>query len=339
MLDRLPIDSDEWSAFVCADGRATPFHHPEWARMIADCYGLRCFVFVLRKAPGESIVGGVPVIETYRPFSGRRWSSLPFTDVCRPLVERDDEPHLLASLDRERISAGIRSFELDGPLGGFAPSDAGSSVAHVLSLDPDPAVVESRYRSSVRRNIRTARHGNLELRRGDRESDVTDDFYRLQVLTRQRLGLPPQPRRYFSLLWRRILEPGLGSLLFVEVAGTPVAGAVFLRWNGTVVYKYGASDADAWHLRPNNLIFSEAIADACRGGDRVFHFGRTDVGDEGLRRFKLGWGAEEQPLERVVLGAVGFRSSMLPMRMRTVLRHSPAFVGRTVGEALYRYAA
>ena len=25
-------------------------------------------------------------------------------------------------------------------------------------------------------------------------------------------------------------------------------------WNGTVVYKYGASDADAWKLRPNNAV-------------------------------------------------------------------------------------
>jgi hypothetical protein len=37
------------------------------------------------------------------------------------------------------------------------------------------------------------------------------------------------------------------------------------------------------HVRPNNLIFSEAIADACSGSRSTFHFGRTDVADEGSR--------------------------------------------------------
>ncbi len=263
-LDRLPIDSDQWRAFVQAQGRATPFHHPAWAMMIAECYRFPAFALVLREQPGGTIIAGTPVLEVQRPFGGRRWSSLPFTDVCRPLVESSDETRFLAALDRARIEAGVRAFELDGPLGGFAAVEAGRRVAHVLALDTDPAVVESRYRSSVRRNVRTARESGLVVRVGRDEPDLTEVFYRLQVLTRRRLGLPPQPRRYFSLLWRRIVETGLGSLVLVDANGSAVAGAVFLQWNGTVIYKYGASDPDAWHLRPNNLLFAEAIADACR---------------------------------------------------------------------------
>ena len=75
MLDRLPINTDEWFAIVRGDGRATPFHHPEWARLIADCYGFQVFVLALRDDATGSIVAGVPVIETHRPFGGRRWSS------------------------------------------------------------------------------------------------------------------------------------------------------------------------------------------------------------------------------------------------------------------------
>jgi hypothetical protein len=46
-----------------------------------------------------------------------------------------------------------------------------------------------------------------------------------------------QPRRFFRPLWSRILEPGLGRVLFVDVGSDTVAGAVFLTWNRSVVYK------------------------------------------------------------------------------------------------------
>jgi hypothetical protein len=36
---------------------------------------------------------------------------------------------------------------------------------------------------------------------------------------------PPQPRRFFQLLWERMLEPELGSALLAYLDRTPVAGA------------------------------------------------------------------------------------------------------------------
>jgi hypothetical protein len=39
------------------------------------------------------------------------------------------------------------------------------------------------------------------------EDDLTSTFYELHTATRRRLGVTVQPRRYYSLVWRRILEP------------------------------------------------------------------------------------------------------------------------------------
>ncbi len=43
----------------------------------------------------------------------------------------------------------------------------------------------------------------------------------------------------------------------------------------------------------------EAIKWHARQGCESLHLGRTSLHNDGLRRFKLGWGAEEQPIEYV----------------------------------------
>jgi CelD/BcsL family acetyltransferase involved in cellulose biosynthesis len=343
MIDRLPLDSPAWGAFVERMPDALPFHHPAWAATIARAYGFDGFALALRGSSTDErdYVAGVPVIELRSPLTRRRrWSSLPFTDTCPALTEPCDAVRFAMAVDERRIGEGVVEVEISGPLPGVPGVTSVRRVQHVLSLDPDPDVVARRYRPSVRRNIRNARASELRLRRATTEADMTDVFYRLQVMTRRRLGLPPQPRRFFQSIWRGIVAPGLGHLTIVEASRMPDAAAVFRRWNGTTFYKYGASDPRAWHLRPNNLLFAEEIESACSAGCTTFHFGRTDVDDEGLRRFKLSWGTEEKPLCSTWFGS-GPREerSGPPELLRAVVRRSPPFVARKVGEALYRYVA
>jgi CelD/BcsL family acetyltransferase involved in cellulose biosynthesis len=109
-----------------------------------------------------------------------------------------------------------------------------------------------------------------------------------------------------------------------------------------LTYKYGASDARFWGMRPNHALFWLAIQAACADGYEFFDFGRTDLEDEGLRQFKSGWGGVEEPLEYTTLG----KPAGGPSRMagatgaaRALLRHSPPWVCRAAGGLLYRYAA
>jgi CelD/BcsL family acetyltransferase involved in cellulose biosynthesis len=151
-----------------------------------------------------------------------------------------------------------------------------------------------------------------------------------------------QSRRYFSLIWQRLVERGLGFLLIARAAGQPVAAAVFLTLNGTIVMKYSASDAAAWKMRPNNAVFWEAITWACENGYSTWDFGRTDAVDEGLRAFKRRWGAEEVPLTYGILGRARRSGSAAARAERLagpLIRHAPPIVCRELGRAFYRYAA
>ena len=119
-----------------------------------------------------------------------------------------------------------------------------------------------------------------------------------------------------------------------------MAAAVFLSFNGTLIYKYGASDPAALGKRPNNLLFLEAIRWGCANGMESLDLGRTDIGHESLREFKLSWGAEERTLEYHELAEGEPSSNGLGMarRVAPLIRHSPPMVSRLIGEALYRYA-
>lgn len=341
MLDRLPLESSAWSSLVTSMPGALPFHHPAWAGAIARCYGFRAFGLALKDARGDGYVAALPVIELRHPVTRRRrWSSLPFTDLCPALVSPADASRLATELEALRRDKGVVEIEISGPLAGMPTVPSVLRVQHVLALEPDPDAVARRFRPAVRRNIQAARARGLHVRRAESEADMVGTFYRLQLMTRRRLGLPPQPRRFFRNVWRDVLSQGLGHLTLVEVDGEPVAAGVFLDWNGFTIYKYGASDPRAWSLRPNNLLFAEEIAAACHAGSTTFHFGRTDLADDGLRRFKRGWGAEERPLEYTYFGeGVHTEQPGPPEALRNLIRWAPGFVGRTIGELLYRYVA
>ncbi|MGH2824477.1 MAG: GNAT family N-acetyltransferase, partial [Thermoleophilaceae bacterium] len=172
-----------------------------------------------------------------------------------------------------------------------------------------------------------------------RDRAALADFYRLHVATRGRLGVPTQPRR-FVLGLERLFGEGLGFVLLVRREGRPIAAAVFLAHRDVLTYKYGASDARFLGIRPNNLLFMEAIRWGCEHGFRSLDFGRTHWGQEGLRRFKLAWGAEERELRYRLLGGPG--PAGLSQRgerlLGAVIRRGPPVVGRAIGEVLYRHA-
>jgi CelD/BcsL family acetyltransferase involved in cellulose biosynthesis len=335
---QLAVDEERWLAFVRTRSEATAFHHPAWALLLAECYSMPGLVLALADDRG-GLRAGVPVLRAPRlARRARRWVSLPFTDALPPLVESADAGLLATALEAWRQASDVERIELRAALPGAR--QAVTAVTHLLPLDDDLDRVERGYAPAVRRNIRAAGREGLVVRTIDSEHALADEYYRLHIDTRRRLGVPPQPRRFFQLLWRRMLDGGLGFALLVYKGSTPIAGAVFLSWNGTVTYKYGASDRSTWHLRPNNPLFAEAIRRACEEGNTQFDFGRSDLSADGLRRFKRGWGAVESPLTYCAFGGgMPGEGEWHSKLVGEVLRRSPLWAGRAVGELLYRYAA
>jgi CelD/BcsL family acetyltransferase involved in cellulose biosynthesis len=335
----LDADDPRWLELVASDPAALVFHHPAWMRLIREAYGFRPFVLGAEDGSG-GLTGGVPVAEIKSRIGGRRWVALPFTDHCPPLGF--DGMPLAEMLTEARVRAGLRQIELHAWLEGPGAFPAAEAVHHVLELQEDAdAIRRTFHKSHVQRSIKKADKAGVVVRRATAVEDVTAIFYRLHTGTRRRLGVPVQPSRFFTHLWEQVLEPGLGFVLIAEAEGKPVAGAVFLAYGETVIYKYGASEADAWNVRPNHAIFWDAIRSSCEAGYRRFDFGRSDLGHSSLRQFKSAWGSEELPLRYSTLAdqAPEPGSGRAAKALVPIVQRSPRWVCRALGELLYKHAA
>ena len=292
-VSAVPVDDKCWAEFALAHPKASPFHLPAWATLIADCYGFETFVLVTRDTDGE-ILAGVPTVAVRSPFGRLRWISLPFSDFC-PLLVRPDIP-----------------------------------------VDEVVEVIKQQLISSRNRAIRKGVH----VARGASAEDVAT-FYQLHTLTRRRHGIPVQPRRFFDLIWERLLARGHGFVATATLEGDVVASGLYLSHNGTLVAKFCGSDPSRPDSGAGYLIEWEVMAAACSEGYHTLDLGRTDLEADGLRLYKSGWGTVERPL-------VYSHMSQTPPRdqrprvgdlSRRIIRMSPPWVCQSLGEVLYRWTA
>jgi CelD/BcsL family acetyltransferase involved in cellulose biosynthesis len=334
-----PLEDPRWLRLAERAPQASVFHHPLWLGLLGRHYRYPLAVVAVLDAAREA-VAGLPVALVASRLTGRRLVALPFSDTCPPLFAGDapaDAPARLAAavddLRRARdLPIEVRAAfpELAAPITRFHQ--------HRVDLTPGLEEVERRYASQVRRNVRKARREGVDVRRRV-DAGALEDFYALHLRTRRRLGVPTQPKA-FVLGLGALLDAGHGFVSIAALGGRPVAAAVFLHAGGTLTYKYGASDPEFQQARPNNLVFSDAIAWGCAQGLRELDLGRTDLGHEGLRSFKRSWGADEQPLCHTYAGGPppDPGPSLAERVLAPVIRRGPALTGRVIGEVLYRHA-
>ena len=65
---------------------------------------------------------------------------------------------------------------------------------------------------------------------GSSDSEALDAFYRLHLLTRRRLGVPIQPRKFFRGVQRWLIANGLAFVGLVKKQDAIIAAGVFLTY-------------------------------------------------------------------------------------------------------------
>lgn len=335
------IDStdERWGGFAQAKLEVNIFHHPAWINLLAECYGYHPFIVAVCDAAGE-IKAGLPMMEVNSLLTGRRWVSLPFTDHCIPLHDNVESlAQLMKGLVYLSKNNQIPKVELRWEYPAHPAIHAYSDyVLHTAELASDAESVFCRIHSMHRRNIKTAEKRGVYIQRGTSQKDL-DAFYHLHLHTRRRQGTPVQPKKFFDLLRTDLLEQGLGFILLAYKDTECLAASIFLYWQQTLTYKYGASSSDSLDLRPNNLLFWTAMRWGCENGYAVFDLGRTDPANTGLRAFKTKWAAAEIPLTYSVVGveAPQSQNARLMHIVQMLIQKSPVWVCRALGEALYRH--
>ena len=334
-----PILEPDWDRLVLSHSGFNFFHRTAWAKVLCRTYGHKptYLYFTQRNQP----LALLPVMEVASPVIGCRGISLPFSDFCDPLVFGELRHELfvakLLTLGRER---NWRYFEVRGGRESLPASAVSAEryFGHKLDLSVGVDKLFANLQSSARRAIRKAEKHGLTVEISSARKALLD-FYRLHVRTRRRHGLPPQPLPFFLNVDEEIMGAGLGFVVLVKIRTTPIAAAVFFYSGEAALFKFGASDERSHEFRGNNLVMWEGIKHLCEIGLKTLHFGRTAMDNEGLRRFKLSWGAEEEVIEyfRFALNAQTWLSNSRSASEfhHQLFRRLPLAANRIAGALIY----
>ena len=303
--------------------------------MLCDTYG-HVPLYQIGESDGR-IVGGACLVETRSWLRGKRGFGLPFTDES-PVLEAGDAGFRLfwekaLALAEER---DWRSVEFRGTPEG-AVSRSVEFLTHTLRLGKSGEMFQ-KLAGPVRTAVRKAEKAGITVRIEETPKAV-EEYYALHCLTRQKHGAPPQPFRFFANIYEHVIKRGWGFVALAKHESRAVAGAVFFHFQGRAVYKFGASDTRLASLRPNNLVMWRGIEHLAQSGCAELNFGRTSVSNEGLRRFKLGWGAEEKRIGYCQFDCVKKKFATVIDRSAgihtAVFRRLPLFLLKRAGAALY----
>ncbi|HEY5705684.1 MAG TPA: GNAT family N-acetyltransferase [Terrimicrobiaceae bacterium] len=290
-----PTADADWDRLVASHPDFTFFHSAAWTRVLRKTYGHKSVSLNLSQLGETKAL--VPLLEVASPLTGRRGIGLPFTDFCDPLFFGEYDPRIVESLRALARQRGWKYFEIRGDkTSALSARPSLAFYGHALDLRSGTKALFEGFSSSVRRAIRKAESHGLDVQLSESE-EAMREFYRLHVQTRRRHGLPPQPMAFFRNIHSEIIKRGSGFVVLAHRGPTPVAAAVFFQMGRKAIYKFGASDEKHQELRGNNLVMWHAIRSLAERGFESLHFGRTSRENEGLRRFKLAWGAVEEPIE------------------------------------------
>jgi hypothetical protein len=281
-----------WPELLKRHPSASVFHTAGWLEALRRTYGYAPVAFTT-SPPGAELGNAVVLCRVSSWLTGRRLISLPFCDHCEPLVSGAEElEEICGALKRDAEAENWKYIELrprvarPGPETGFQKGR--EFYLHGLDLQAsEEALFRSFHKDCVQRKVRRAEREALTCEEG-RSEPLLSKFYQLQLLTRRRHQLPPQP-----LEWFRNLCDCLGESLTIRVAsknGQPVAGILTLRFKDCLVYKYGCSDNRFHNLGGMALLFWRAIREAKQAGALYFDMGRSDCDNAGLLTFKEHWG-------------------------------------------------
>jgi len=281
----------QWNELILNNFDPDIFHSAEWCQVLKSSYKLRPIYFVASEA--RKPVAIIPLAEARSSLTGNRGVSLPFSDYCHFLESNEDswhsllEPILTYGRKMKWKYCEFRSLKF---ISDATPSEM--FYTHDLDLTRPTDILWANLKNSCRRNIKKASREGVKIR-FDKSWPGLEQFYRLQVMTRKRHGLPPQPLIFFKNLYENIISKNLGIIASAYSQHKIIASSIYLNFNHKALFKYGASDARYHHLRPNNLMMWEAINWHRENNCRQMNLGRTERDNTGLLNYKRQWGGKE----------------------------------------------
>ncbi len=294
MTDKLEVilcgdgDRDLWENYVEASPGASLAHSYCWRDIIAETYGHKAFYLAARR--GGEVRGALPLIWVKSFLFGNALCSMPYQDYGGICAEDEDSRQALLKRALE-LAGECRASRLE--LRHLEAVDAETASLRcdkatlILDISEGAESLWKGLSGKVRNQVRKAQKSGLTVLMGGAE--LLPEFYPVFAVNMKDLGSPVHHASFFAGIFSRFGEKA--RLMAVRDNGKTIGGLVCLFHKNTILVPWASSLREYFSKCPNNLLYWEAIQEACNRGCKRFDFGRSSIGS-GTYNFKTQWGAK-----------------------------------------------
>jgi CelD/BcsL family acetyltransferase involved in cellulose biosynthesis len=313
------FESHDWSALAESDPEGSYFHTPTFLKTWWDEFhpgGSLALAFVQEDGHDVaacgfeirdgllSFLGGFEVTDYLGPVGHLGLEDRASKELVRVIAGRRDWTRAdLAGLpsDGRWLPSLAAAFEASG----LAVQVGEDGVTPLLDLpetfEAYEATLSSKQRHEMRRKGRRLERdaGPFRLVHTTRENlePNLDRFIELHKGSQGAKGkfMVPGMEQFFRDLGTGLIEPGPFRLVFIEVLGELMAGAVFFRYKDAVYLYNSAFDHTHRELAPGMVLITELIRASIKEGLSRFDLLKGDL------EYKYRFGARPRPVKRLLV--------------------------------------
>jgi len=333
------IPENDWRQFLDGCDQATLYHTLEWKTFLERTFGYKPRYLFATDESGQPI-GMLPLFEVKSRLTGNRVCSVPFSHECGCLGDKNTCSALLDEAISITAKSRIKKIEVRSTVAHPRFQGKNAFCTHILELSTNPEETWKLLdKSSARWAVKKAGKLGVSVTSSTNTEDLKE-FYELNCITKQNLGVPCHPWEFFKNLFS--LLDGHIKLYLSRYEGTIIAGGVMECYKDQVLYGYGAADPDHLDVHPYNAFIWKSIEDACIDGYRTYDFGRTSYDNTGLIQFKKKWGTQERGLCYSYYPASGKsvvtdRNSVIYRLGNSVIRAMPTPAYKTFSTSVFSH--
>lgn len=280
-----PSRKQDWENFVLGAAAATIAHDLRWKAVVEETYGHRSFYLMAYRE--RQVVGVLPLFLIKSLLFGRSLVTSPFLTFGGLLAADDDASAALVGYakkiaDQQKVKyTEIRNDHATPHL----EHTKLSYFTLLLDLSIGEEKLLKALHSTARRNVKKAQQSGLEVVEG---VENLGEFVKINFKNMRRLGTPAHGAAFFKNIVKHFPD---SILLMARHQQKWVGGMLLVSFKKTIHMPWVAALEEYFEMRPNNLLYWEAIARAARRGFQFFDFGRSKE-DQGTFRFKSQHGAQ-----------------------------------------------
>ncbi len=289
------LDEREWDEFLCGGTGGLFVHSIAYRDLLTDELGCEPEYLIAREA-GE-IRGVLPLMWAEDP-AGRVCNSLPYNGSHGGPVaaDRRAERALIDAWNERATDPGtLAATMIENPFadpGAVEPihelTDERFTQFTVLPARGGEAELMALISPEARNNVRRAARRGVEV---ELDNGALSEVHGIHEQVMEGFGARPKSGRFFESLAERLSAEDGFAVWVARVDGQVAAALLVVRFNGVSEYFASGTREGFRAHHPHPALVFAALVEETRRGARIWNWGGTRDGMDGVFHFKSKWGS------------------------------------------------